>query len=455
MSAQNSTISGNSHKRLTWKNILGYGLGDVANNFFFAMGTFFLLNYYTDVAGIPILAAGTLLASVRIYDAIVDIIAGRVIDRTETRWGRFRPFIFSGALPLMALGVAVFSVPQGWGAEWKLLYAYVTYALFGTVYSFTNIPYGALASAMTQEPNERARLGICRTFMAVCTYSFLTMTVGPAIAGLKGAALQEKITQFTLIMAISGVILYFLCVISTKENIPRNKIPLNLKESIAVLLKNQPLQMLCISTMIIMAGSAASGASLIFYARYLFKQPGQFFLAIGMITLATTFIATPLVPFLVRKFGKKSAFLIGIAISVIGYTAIFSSQNQSTFLIYSCFAISFLGTRIFMSILWAIEADTVEYGEWCSGIRCEGLNYSLFSLSRKCGQALGATIPAFLLSYGGYIPNAEIQSKMTQLGIMQSLALAPIVFFTMAFIIMIFYPITDERFLIILKEIEN
>lgn len=451
---QNNMMPASSDKRLTWKNILGYGLGDVANNFFFAMGTFFLLNYYTDVAGIPILAAGTLLASVRIYDAVVDIIAGRIIDKTETRWGRFRPFIFSGALPLMALGVAVFSVPQGWALEWKLLYAYITYALFGTVYSFTNIPYGALASAMTQEPNERARLGICRTFMAVCTYSFLTMTVGPAIAGLKGLALQEKITQFTLVMAISGVVLYFLCVASTKENIPRNKIPLNLKESIAVLLKNQPLQILCFSTMIIMAGSAASGASLIFFARYLFKQPEQFFLVIGMITLATTFIATPLVPFLVSKLGKKKTFLVGLAISIAGYSAIFSNQYQSSYVTYGFFAFSFMGTRMFMSILWAIEADTVEYGEWRSGIRCEGLNYSLFSLFRKCGQAMGGAIPALLLSFGAYIPNAAVQSKMAQQGIMQSLALAPAVLFTVSFLIMLFYPITDDVFLKMLKEIK-
>ena len=108
---------------LTWRNVVGYGLGDVANNFAFAMGALFLLNYYTDVAGIGAAAAGTLLMLVRIYDALMDIVAGRMIDRTTSRWGHFRPYLLWGAIPLMLFSVAVFSVPAHWSAAQKLLYA--------------------------------------------------------------------------------------------------------------------------------------------------------------------------------------------------------------------------------------------------------------------------------------------------------------------------------------------
>ena len=93
-------------KPLSWFNVLGYGLGDMANNFAFSMGTLFLLNYYTDVAGIPVAAAGTMLAAMRIYEAIMDMIAGRIIDRTSTRYGRFRPFLLCGSLPLMRTSIA-------------------------------------------------------------------------------------------------------------------------------------------------------------------------------------------------------------------------------------------------------------------------------------------------------------------------------------------------------------
>lgn len=110
---------------LKWTSITGYGLGEMANNFVFAMGLLFLLNYYTDVAGISAAAAGTLLLVVRIYDAIMDLVVGRIIDRTSAslRWGRFRPYLLWGALPLLLLNLAVFSVPAGWGGAEKLVYA--------------------------------------------------------------------------------------------------------------------------------------------------------------------------------------------------------------------------------------------------------------------------------------------------------------------------------------------
>ena len=111
----------NEVRPLTWRNVIGFGLGDVANNFAFAMGALFLLNYYTDVAGISAAAAGTMLAAVRIYDAVMDIVAGRVIDRTSTRWGRIRPFLLWGSLPLMLLSGAVVPVPASWDAYEKMI----------------------------------------------------------------------------------------------------------------------------------------------------------------------------------------------------------------------------------------------------------------------------------------------------------------------------------------------
>ena len=130
------------------------------------------------MAGISPAAAGTLLALVRIYNAVTDIVAGRIVDRTSTRWGRCRPFLLWGGLPLLLLSVTVFSVPTGWNTTGKLVYAGVTYGLLVTAYSFVNIPYGSLASSMTQAPRERARLSASRTLMAICTFSFLAMTLG-------------------------------------------------------------------------------------------------------------------------------------------------------------------------------------------------------------------------------------------------------------------------------------
>ena len=154
-------------KKLSKLSIAGYGAGDAANNLAFTTATMFLLVYYTDVAGISAAAAGTLLLVVRIFDAFADVFAGRMVDRSYSkRFGKFRPFIMFGSIPLLLLSVATFSVPQ-LGETGTLLYAYVSYAALGLAYSLVNIPYGSLAGAMTQDPGDRAKLGSARTVGAL------------------------------------------------------------------------------------------------------------------------------------------------------------------------------------------------------------------------------------------------------------------------------------------------
>lgn len=442
-------------KPLSWFNFLGYGIGDMANNFAFSMGTLFLLNYYTDVVGIPVAAAGTMIAVIRIYEAIMDMVAGYVVDRTSTRYGRCRPFLLCGSLPLMLLSVAVFSVPVGWSPTEKLLYAYITCALLGTAYSFVNIPYGSLATAMTQVPHERARLGVSRTLMAVCTFCFLTMVVGPSVARLNGAALQAWLTQLTLSLAVVGVILYFICFNSTREIVEREIERPKLSDSAGTLFRNYPLLMLCTSVLCVLIGYSSSGASLVYFARYVLDDAKLFFFVIGLTSLLTAIISLPTVPMLVGWIGKKHAFLIGLAIAALGYGVLVFSHEYNRVWIFASFGAASFGVRVSMSIMWALEADTVEYGEWCTGMRIEGLTYSFFSLTRKCGRSIGGSIPAFLLATGGYIPNAAVQNEAARQGILQAVALVPCVFFAAAFALMLLYPLTDIRFSELIKEINK
>ena len=123
------------NQQLSWRTIVGYSLGDVANNFAFAMGALFLLSYYTDVAGVGAAAAGTMLLLVRVFDAFADVFAGRVVDSVNTRWGKFRPFLLFGTAPLMIFSVLVFWVPTDWSHSSKVVYAYLTYMGLGLCYS--------------------------------------------------------------------------------------------------------------------------------------------------------------------------------------------------------------------------------------------------------------------------------------------------------------------------------
>ena len=201
------------------KALVGYALGDFGCNLAFTLGSTFLLYYYTDVAGLSAAAVGTMFFVVRLWDAFADLIAGRAVDRTMTRWGKFRPYLMFGSLPLMALSAVVFHVPAGLDLTMKLLYAYITYAALGFVYSLVNISYGSLASAVTQSVHERAKLVAGRAFGAAVGGVLLTYVVGTMVSQLKSqksaiktaadlaayqSAVQGVFTKVTLVFIVVG-----------------------------------------------------------------------------------------------------------------------------------------------------------------------------------------------------------------------------------------------------------
>src|SRR3954468_10995083 len=184
---------------------LGYASGDAANNLAFSMTSLFLLLYYTDVVGISAAAIGTMFLVVRFFDAFADLFAGRIVDRAPvTRWGKFRPFLLFGSLPLLLLSVAVFSVPGGLSHDGALVYAFVSYALLGFVYSLVNIPYGSMATAMTQRSEERAKLATFRVFGSNITILMLALVVAPQIRGSDD--LQHSLTVTTLVFVAVGFV---------------------------------------------------------------------------------------------------------------------------------------------------------------------------------------------------------------------------------------------------------
>ena len=172
--------------KVSIKSVIGYGAGDAANNLAFSLSTTFLLLYYTDVIGLPAAAIGTMFLVVRLWDAFADLFAGRMVDRTMTRWGKFRPFILFGSIPLLVMSMLTFAVPQGWDGGAQLLYAYLTYAVLGLVYSLVNVPYGSLATAMTQVSRERAKLAVARGLGASLAGLGLTFLIAPRIAAVTG-----------------------------------------------------------------------------------------------------------------------------------------------------------------------------------------------------------------------------------------------------------------------------
>ena len=201
------------------------------------MTSLFLLLYYTDVVGISAAAVGTMFLVVRFWDAFADLFAGRLVDRAQTRWGKFRPFILFGARPLLLISVATFSVPDGLQPHRQHVYTYVTYALLGLLYSLVNIPYGSLAAAMTQVPTERAKLATWRVYGSNLTILMLAFVVAPQIKN--SGNLQRSLTITTLAFVVVGAALYLITFLTAREQVQRDVPNVSLRQSFATL-KDQP-----------------------------------------------------------------------------------------------------------------------------------------------------------------------------------------------------------------------
>src|SRR3954465_5841053 len=252
--------------RLGLTQYLGYASGDAANNLAFSMTSMFLLLYYTDIAGISAAAVGTMFLVVRFWDAVTDLFAGRVVDKAQTRWGKFRPFILFGAVPLLLISVAVFSIPTGLhGSGGALVWAYITYAALGLLYSLVNIPYGSLAAAMTQVPTERARLATWRVYGSNLTILMLAFVVAPQIKGSPNPPRSPTLTP--PIFVVVGAVLYLFTFLTAKEQVQRDVPQVSLRQSFATLKTNRPLILLCASSPLFLTGMIAASPVGAFYAR--------------------------------------------------------------------------------------------------------------------------------------------------------------------------------------------
>ena len=314
------------------RSIIGYGAGDAANNLAFSLSTTFLLLYYTDVVGLPAAAIGTMFLIVRLWDAFADLLAGRAVDRTMTRWGKFRPFILFGAVPLLAMSFLTFAVPAGWSGGAQLMYAYLTYAVLGLVYSFVNVPYGSLATAMTQVSRERAKLAVARGLGAGLAGLLLTFIIAPQIQGIardktlsadaRAAALQQVFTTTTLLFIVVGAALYWLTFRYCRETVVRIEPRITVRDTFKTLKTNKPLGILCASSFFYLIGLFAVGGATAYYAIYVLGD-AKFIIWMTLVTVIVQFATAPFVPSLVARFGKKNLYQYCGLFTVVGGVSLF------------------------------------------------------------------------------------------------------------------------------------
>ncbi len=439
--------------KLSFKEKIGYGLGDTASHFVWDMVGFWILIFYTDTFGISAAAAGTIMLIARAWDMISDPLMGIIADRTNTRWGKFRPYILWMALPYSILAVLAFTTPN-FGETGKVIYAAITYFLLMTVFTAINLPYSSLGAVMTSDSYERAGLNSYRFIFAFVGQLIVSGTA-LSLAIFFGKGDQAKGYQITLVLfAIISFILFMITFKTTRERVhPPKEQKESLKEDFRNLMKNRPWVILFFVGIISFVMFAMQNLSVAYYFKYYIgKESGvQLFNVIGTIALIVTI---PLSKPLAKRFGKRNVFLASSLISGFFFMMLFLPGTQDTWMIYSFNILAKMAYAPAVPLLWTMLADTADYSEWTSGRRSTGLVFSAATFAQKAGWGIGGALAGWLLAIFKFAPNVE-QTASAIVGIKLMVSIIPGILYMSCAILLFFYSIDHKTCLTMEKELKE
>ena len=453
--------------RLSLKEKLGYSLGDTASNIYFQTFVVFLPIFYTDVFGISAGAMGTMLLVTRIFDAANDPLMGVIADRTESRWGKFRPYIAVLAVPLAVGGVLAFTTPD-LSETGMLVYAYVTYMLLVVLYTAVNVPYSALMAVIT--PNSRERT-------EVSTYRFVAAFVGQFIIGATALTLVERLGggseqqgwQYT--MAVYGVLVVALLLATfflTKERVrPTTAQQGRIGEDLKDLFRNKPWVLIAAATVFQLTYIVMRGSATPYYFRY-FVQDQQLVLfgstyeltyavfTSSFVTLGTvsTLVGAVCTGFFTRYMDKKTTYATFLAASALFSLAFFWLEPEH---VIPIFVLNVLVSFFFGSVSvvqWAIYTDTAVFGAWKFNRRATALIMAASLFALKLGLTFGGTLVGWILGAYGFEAGAA-QAGDALFGIRMLMSFFPAVFGILGGAVMFFYPLTDSMMVTIEKELTS
>ena len=404
------------------KSKIAYAAGDAGINLYFMSTMTFLLYFYTDYYGLSAATAAGVFLVARIVDAVSDPLMGYLADHTRTRWGRFRPYLVFGAVPLGLISVATFSIPD-LGAQGKVVWAYTTYILFGLVYTVVTMPYAAMTSVLTNDHDERATLTTLRMGGAFLGALVVTMFMIPVVMYF-GADNGFQITM--TLMAVLGTLLLFWSFGGTEESVELAKPEqhLSISDAFRALFQNPPLWIVVSLFILGMLAFTFRQASAPYFFKYVMGREDLLTLYLTL-TLLVMFIGLAVIPYLTQKFGKARTVQVGAigAIAAASGFMLISPDNVTMVFVFGCL-MAIAGAPIAV-LGWAMLADTVEYAQHKHDVRADGVIYSTASFFQKVGKAVaGAAVPA-VLAFTGYIANQDQPAEVMQ-GILICIAGVPL-----------------------------
>lgn len=464
---------------------IGYSLADGSANLIFQMMMMFQLFFYTDVFGIKATAAGMILLVARVFDAFVDPVVGILSDRTNTRWGKYRPWLIWTAIPFAVFFILAFTTPD-LSERGKILYAGITYTLLMAVYSFNNTPYSSLGGVMTSDIKERTSISSIR-FVTATIATFIVQGLTLPLVSKFGQGNDQRGWLLTVtLFALIGLVLIIITFFSTKERImPPVGQKTSVKQDFKDLIGSRPWKSMFMLTLFLFTTLALWGSSMSYYFNYfvdktalfdflqnfglvriegesyglwhgfldafgLIAQPNHsnvfavgfsLFNMIGqLITLAGVILLSG---FLSNIFGKRNVFLICLALTALCTGLFYVVDSTSVGLIFAINCMKSLAYAPTIPLLWAMMGDVADYSEWMNRRRATGFVFAGIVFALKAGLGIGGAICGAIVDSFGFVPNV-IQSESAIMGIRLTSSLIPAVTFGIGVITLFFYPITKR-----------
>jgi GPH family glycoside/pentoside/hexuronide:cation symporter len=426
--------------RLGAGRIAGYGLGDFAFNLTFTFCSLFLLYFYTDVLGLSATTGGLIIMAALIWEGATDPVVGVLANRTISRWGRYRPYLLFGAVPL-ALSFSAMFWPTGLSGTGLAIYAFATHLLFRTVYTVVNIPYIALSAQMTSDSVERGKLAGARMMFAILCGLVLAGASLPLAGALGGGTAGFFHLSMIYALVTAGILL--LCFSITGESAAEvsDQHP-TLGDMIRALRANRPFQLLLAATLLGSVAYTMSGKAMVYYMKYSVgsEKAVTTGLAIGLLAAAMAMVPWM---WLARRTSKRVVWLSGVVLTSLVSVVIYALTSKAGPLLWSLLALSGIGNAAFILSFWSMVPDTVEYGELHSGTRAEGAISGFIIFSQKVALGIGTGLLGVILDLVGYRAN-QVQAPETLHGITIMFTLVPLSLSLIGAGFIWFYPL-DQR----------
>lgn len=453
---------------------IGYGFGDMSSSMFWKIFSYYLPFFYSNIFGLSLAHAGTLVLVTKLYDAVSDPVMGLIADRTNTRWGKYRPYLLWIAIPFAVAGVLAFFTPQTDNYTFKHVYAYVTYILMMTVYTAINVPYGAMLGVMTDDSREKSVFSSFRMFFAFIG-SFIAMGSFEPLLKLRQSILGTLPAEWTLadstpadwtiavsVIGIVCAVLFILSFVMTRERVTEAEMAkepvkensnetakTSVVEDLKALVTNGPWWMLLGGGIAILLFNCVRGGAAAYYFADVLGTNAIFtlalFLTVGEISQLVGVVVTVPVS---EKIGKKATFLLVlVAVTVLSIIVAFLPETPAGMWallvsqILICIAIG-----INSPLLWSMFADVADYSELKNGRASTGLIFSSSSMAQKFGAAFGSAIVLWVLMAFGY-DNAKgaVQTPEALATIKALISWIPAIGSAAGIAIMLGYPLTDKK----------